>query len=187
MKLSRALVVASLLAGVGVLTACPTTTQTTSVPVPAKGTVITQELYSKFLPTPKLGQKWTYAVSFTSPETDPDRAEMTLEVTGIDGDVVTTTQTTLNEGSTTPITATSTSSISKPLHQNENMNITSGGAEDVTVPFKAYTGAAKVIGTEDGKTAFTVWLVPGVGLVKLSSGDAESGLYVQELKDFKQP
>lgn len=187
MNLSRALVVASLLVGVGALTACPTMNQTTSVQIPAKGTVITQETYSKFLPTPKVGQKWTYAVTFTSPDADPQRADMILEVTGIDGDVLTTTQTTHNEGATSPVTATSTSSISKPLHQNEGMTVTSGGAEDVTVPFKAYPGAAKVVGTEDGKTAFTAWLVPGVGMVKLSSGDAESGLYVQELKDFKQP
>ena len=184
MKRSRALVVASLLAGVGVLTACPGMNLTSEVQVPAKGTVVTQEIYAKFLPAPKVGQKWTYAISDAF---EPARKEMTLEVTRIDGDVMTTSDATVMEGRAEPITGTATSSISKPLHENNGITVTSEGAEDVTVPHKTYPGAAKFIGTENGMIIYTAWLVPGVGLVKLSSGQTESTRYTQELKDFKQP
>ena len=187
MILSRALAVASLLVGVGALTACPGMNQTHGVEVPAKGTPITQEIYAKLLPAPKVGQKWVYLETLTVPEEDTQRADLTLEITAIDGDVLTTTQTRLIEGQTSPSVDTATSSISQPLEMQEGLSVTSGGAENVTVPHKAYTGAAKLIGTVDGETAYTVWLVPGVGLVKLDSGASESGRYLMELKDFKQP
>lgn len=187
MKLSRALVVASLLVGTAVLTACPGMNLTGGIQVPTKGTAVTQEIYAKFLPTPKVGQKWTYAVAFTAPGDEPERATMSTEVTQVDGDVMTTFQSTLGEGATEPLTATSTASISKPMFLSEGATMTSGGAEDVTVPAKTYPGAAKFLHAKDGKTVSTLWLVPGVGMVKASSGDAESGLYTMELKEFKQP
>ena len=71
MNLSRALVVASLVAGVGALTACPAMNTIGSVQVPAKGTPITHEIYSQFVPAPKVGQKWTYTMSITPPRGRP--------------------------------------------------------------------------------------------------------------------
>jgi len=187
MNLSRALVLGSLLVGTALLTACPNVNLTGGVEVPAKGTTVTQEIYAKFVPAPKVGQKWTYVATFTQPDAEPQTATMTNEVEKIEGDVITTTMTTLSEGQTSPLTATSTSSVSKPLNLDEGATMTSEGSEDVTVPFKAYTKAAKFKTVKDGQTLYTVWLVPGVGLVKLSSDSEDGGLYTMELKDFKQP
>ena len=112
---------------------------------------------------------------------------MSAEVTKIEGDVMTTSLTFLIEGQPEPSTATATSSLSNQMAQDEDSTLISDGADDVTVPFKAYKGAAKFIEKQDGKTIATIWLVPGVGMVKRSSDDAESGKHTQELKDFKQP
>lgn len=187
MNLSRALVVASLVAGVGALTACPAMNTTGNVQVPAKGTAITHEIYSQFVPAPKVGQKWTYTMSINPPEADPMKGEMSAEVTKIEGDVVTTSLTIQIEGQPEPSTSTATSSLSKQMDQDEDSTWVSDGADDVTVPFKAYQGAAKILQKQDGKTVATIWLVPGVGMVKRSSDTTEDGKHTQELKDFKQP
>jgi hypothetical protein len=187
MNLSRALVVASLLAGAGALTACPALNTTSNVQVPAKGTRITHEIYSQFVPTPKVGQKWTYAVTAKPPEGETQKSETSSEVTKIEGDIVTSSFTILIEGQSEPLTGTATSSLSASTDKDEDSTWISDGADDVTVPFKAYKGAAKFIETREGKTIATIWLVPGVGMVKHHSDDPEDGQHTQELKDFKQP
>lgn len=183
----RALIVAFLMGSVAALAGCellPSAVNSEGK-VPEKGTRMTADLWASYMPKYKAGMIITYAETTINADQSESVIEISKEILKVEGDVVTYRNTSVTSNGSASFELTMPAN-SKP---DSDLNLTSEGAEDVTVPAGTFKGAAKFTGPNVGEgSTITYWFVPGKGHVKIFTHNPTkpgTGSWRSELKVFK--